>query len=791
MEKGLSSRGTLINRIDDLLVHATCLIPAHGKVKEDGLQEIFNQVCENLFEDDFYKEIWDERILLNLEALFSVKKPGGIAYEMELRELAHRTALVKAANDVFFSVLDSSTQPDVVRQEILKLAQRAGIQQLELEHSLDIDDIRSTGDRPSQIIGAFIGLFREGHYYLDDELLEILDNCLKALEYRETPGRANAILINKESGKGIVVPIEIKISHGNGELESLISTTCGRLNDAINRARLNIVDIGLIDGKDDVKYTLALTDADYFGESLALPAAVSMCSSKSERVVDPYAAFTGNVNLERGEWRVKGVSGIRGKIDAAIRSGCRRLFIPEENISEIGDEGVQVQIVPVSDILQVLCELQAGAKPIMGDSRQVRKINRIRDYCGRMGLHLSQPRAVQNGVQFEITSVRDRLLKVTIYRTGTHAPKKAQEPIYDGLLGELNGLDAAEVPINKIETILNIMDVSLQDEIRKHLLKLEPSEQRSEDNCSYYFRFEEGKERLVIKQFAKGKLQLQGSAGGLYNKIINLIINLYNLKNPQSPLQVDEYLIGGEQSSIQIDKDIEGLTGKIIIPHIGTDESGKGDYFGPLVVAGVWIDGRIEKALSRLGVRDSKRLSDKRCRELASEIRKLCKGKFVVIEIPPQRYNQLYTEFKSEGKNLNHLLAWGHARAIESLLRLCSCKQVIADQFGDESYILSRLMEKGKEVELLQTPKGERYLAIAAASILARDRFVESLESIGNDYGIELPKGSSKKVVEAAKTIVTKGHKDALEKVAKLHHKTTDKVLGHVGKDQKTNTDSL
>ena len=216
---------------------------------------------------------------------------------------------------------------------------------------------------------------------------------------------------------------------------------------------------------------------------------------------------------------------------------------------------------------------------------------------------------------------------------------------------------------------------------------------------------------------------------------------------------------------------------QIAIPHIGTDESGKGDYFGPMVIAGVWVDERIEAELNTLGVKDSKKLSDSRCKELAAEIRKLCRGKYKIVEIPPQRYNQLYKEFKAEGKNLNHLLAWGHARAIESLLRLCPCNQVIADQFGNKKYISSKLMEKGQMVGLFQTPKGERYIAIAAASILARDKFLESLEKLGQDYVVELPKGSSIAVVEAAKEIVAKCGESALLRIAKMHHKTTEKVF--------------
>ena len=222
---------------------------------------------------------------------------------------------------------------------------------------------------------------------------------------------------------------------------------------------------------------------------------------------------------------------------------------------------------------------------------------------------------------------------------------------------------------------------------------------------------------------------------------------------------------------------IEGLP-EVPLPYIGTDESGKGDYFGPLVVAAVLVDAEVQGRLEALGVKDSKLLSDKRCRELASQIRAICAGKYAEVEIPPQRYNELYESFRREGKNLNHLLAWAHARAIENLLERHPCSHAVADQFGDEGYIRSRLMEKGRQLKLVQVPRAERYLAVAAASILSRERFLSRLEKLSEKYGIGLPKGASHNVAEAARSMVKRDGPEELKKVAKLHHRTTEKVLG-------------
>lgn len=189
-----------------------------------------------------------------------------------------------------------------------------------------------------------------------------------------------------------------------------------------------------------------------------------------------------------------------------------------------------------------------------------------------------------------------------------------------------------------------------------------------------------------------------------------------------------------------------------------------------MVIAGVLIDSAAEVELKNIGVKDSKTLTDKRCKELAAKIRSLVPGKYEEVEIPPERYNELYEQFKAEGKNLNHLLAWGHARAIESLLQKWTCSHAIADQFGDETYIRSKLMEKGKKLQLIQLPKGERYTAVAAASILARDRFLSRMENFRDSYKIELPKGASDFVVQAAKQFIQNNGETHL---AKLQNCTT------------------
>lgn len=204
---------------------------------------------------------------------------------------------------------------------------------------------------------------------------------------------------------------------------------------------------------------------------------------------------------------------------------------------------------------------------------------------------------------------------------------------------------------------------------------------------------------------------------------------------------------------------------------IGIDESGKGDYFGPLVVAGVFVDSNTSIRLRELGVDDSKKLSDSKIKNMAYEIKQICPYDIVIIL--NQRYNELYGSIK----NLNKLLAWGHARVLENLLSRVDCSYALSDQFGQPELIQNALMTKGKTIDLKQRPKAEENIAVAAASVLARNEFIQKIDEMENKYGIRLPKGVSNKVLEAGREFINKYGKDELCKVAKLHFKTTDLLV--------------
>ncbi|HEY2712199.1 MAG TPA: ribonuclease HIII [Chthoniobacterales bacterium] len=215
-------------------------------------------------------------------------------------------------------------------------------------------------------------------------------------------------------------------------------------------------------------------------------------------------------------------------------------------------------------------------------------------------------------------------------------------------------------------------------------------------------------------------------------------------------------------------------TPEMFEPHFGIDESGKGDFFGPLVIAGVFTDNTIARAFIDGGIQDSKRIgSDARIHELAKTIRQTTGVVFDVVLIGPERYNELYEKFA----NLNSLLGWGHARVIENLLeKKPDCSRALSDKFADAAVIERALLQHGQHIRLEQRTKAESDAAVAAASILARETFIDWLERSGKRLGLPLGRGVSAPIKETARRIVERAGPSALRQFAKVHFRTAHEV---------------
>jgi len=268
-----------------------------------------------------------------------------------------------------------------------------------------------------------------------------------------------------------------------------------------------------------------------------------------------------------------------------------------------------------------------------------------------------------------------------------------------------------------------------------------------------YMLYSARKKKLTIAVYEKGpKAVIQGK--GIEDFIMFLL----------EPRILGEAKLGYE----------EVHSPELFEPHFGIDESGKGDFFGPLVIAGVYVDAGLARTLRDAGVQDSKAIgSDKRIRSLAAEIRKSGAPHSVVTVAPP-RYNELHRKMG----NLNRLLAWGHARIIENLCEARpDCPRALSDKFADVRVLERSLMEKGRKIRLDQRTKAESDFAVAAASILAREKFIDWLEKAGGAAGIKLPRGASAAVKAAAAELVARQGAGALENFAKTHFKTAGEIL--------------
>lgn len=274
-----------------------------------------------------------------------------------------------------------------------------------------------------------------------------------------------------------------------------------------------------------------------------------------------------------------------------------------------------------------------------------------------------------------------------------------------------------------------------------------------------YARFAAEKDKLNAVFYESGKLVLQGKGT---QEFVEFVLEPEILK---------EAKLGYEAV----------LNPDLLLPRFGVDESGKGDFFGPLCIAGVYINESVVNAWKDSGIRDSKNISsDKRIRELAELIRETPGCVTSVVPIGNESYNRLYKTMRS----VNAMLAWGHARVIENLMgqrhRMNPAPvRAISDQFAaSKETVAKALMEMGREIELVQKHKAEEDLAVAAASILARHEFVTRLANLEKQFEIKLPKGASAAVDAAAKEFIAKHGVENLPKVAKMHFRTALRAQG-------------
>ncbi len=284
------------------------------------------------------------------------------------------------------------------------------------------------------------------------------------------------------------------------------------------------------------------------------------------------------------------------------------------------------------------------------------------------------------------------------------------------------------------------------------------TEENWEVDDAPYARFRARKNKTTVVAYQSGKLVIQGRGT---EDLVQFIIE---------PRIVGEVRMGYESHYAREERP------EMFQPHAGMDESGKGDFFGPMVTACCYTDDETTERLFELGVQDSKAIkSDKKIRELAKGIRDVLRGRYTVLRIRNASYNGMYERMN----NVNTMLAWGHGRVLENLLeRRPDCPRFLVDQFARNRGVIQKgLLDLGKGLIFEQRTKAEDDVAVAAASILAREAFIDELDVMGEEFGMTFPRGASQAVIQAAARFIRTFGEDRLDEVAKLHFRTTDQAI--------------
>ena len=398
-------------------------------------------------------------------------------------------------------------------------------------------------------------------------------------------------------------------------------------------------------------------------------------------------------------------------------------------------------------------------------------LQQFRTYILQHQWTILEEREIQNGAQLFVTDGTTRVV-VACYTNGNALVQGPTGALKADLQNWWNQQKASPAsPLFEEAALSNTMKTII-DAFRTFAVSQGWSPAgRMIHNGIYQLRLTNGDITVPVNVYPTGTVLIQGNP----NEMRDIVEQWWQQRSqptldsfweqPSSPVeQVAEHTASPSHSQSK----------KEVVAHIGTDEAGKGDYFGPLVIAGVYVDKRTAAQLLNAGVCDSKLISDTRILALAEEIKVLCQGKGHVLSYSPERYNQVYRETS----NLNLLLARAHAQVIANLQKRTASTFALVDQFGDASLVPAMLQKLGCHIGLEQRPRAEEDVAVAAASIVARAEFVQQITKLSKKFNIVLPKGASNpEIVTVGREIVARAGQEAIGQVAKLHFKTTSVIL--------------
>jgi ribonuclease HIII len=531
--------------------------------------------------------------------------------------------------------------------------------------------------------------------------------------------------------------------------------------------------------RQDFTLSLAATSEGCTGRSIGLAALLEYLRSVRFISISLPVAATGVLDLDG---TVRRVEDINEKVQHALKAGFSIVLVPEANKDDLKQDLKSTTLRFVSNIKEAYNTLKIKGQ-VQLDARTDKpfdELNRIKVKLNAEGLETTEIEAKDWQYYIEVSGLGDKA-RVVVYYDKSGFPKRPQiqgrsdspltKRLTELILHSAEPLPQLPSSGRQIRAKAVILQPETRIRIREYLCHNFGNELQEiqEKACDYRLDIiREGK--IIVKQYPNGTLTLEGREGTLWDQVVSAVVTVSGVR-PE--VYLAEPQKGEEKHSEQdiLPPDVTSWT--------GIDEAGKGDYFGPLVTAAVLVDASNRQKLSQLGIKDSKDLSDQKNIELGLQILEICQDKCYVLTTMPEKYNQLMAEPSFQG-NSQRLLGWQHRRALENILSKHDCQYAICDKFGSDFFINEGLKTgKGTQIKIIQRTKAEADLAVAAASILARREFLLRIQKMSQEYGTMFPKGSMdyEAISKVAHTLIKNFGKDALGKVAKLHFKTTKRIL--------------
>ena len=287
----------LLMRLKRFLRESSLLLTSFQRdEKKAELDECFNNACQILFVNDFYQNLWDESVLLQLDKLFQAKRPSEKVYGQQMKVIAERTMTVKRINDLFFLALISEVSPEELCDKLIVVTHVDEAALLKIKALNRLQEIRLSKYSASEKLNALVEHLINDIGINFGEKERDIKQVIASIKIQEIPGRINALLVNTTGNAGTLIPLSIQLQDGRGDIHCLVSGS-EDFKLAIDRAKSAMVSNKYLRKIEDVTYSLDLTEAEYSGNSIGLAAAIGMYSATARRAIDPYTAFTGNINL--------------------------------------------------------------------------------------------------------------------------------------------------------------------------------------------------------------------------------------------------------------------------------------------------------------------------------------------------------------------------------------------------------------------------------------------------------------------------------------------------------------